>query len=274
MILGGESIEDRLNAGEIFQKDSWVKSSIKEASYALRVDTKRMVVGGQIYEPKGNVYSRPFIEIEPGSIAILSTVEKFCMPGDLVGKLGIRLYYASKGLTGLMGIQVDPFYGRDDTKKGCTYERLYIKVANFGNETVRFSRTETVFNIEFSEVKKAKYLPKTPTWDRIKESLANQENSDWTYMTRVNHNAKEDVNSVRQSQQSVVLFGVFLVSITILVAMLALIFSVENAPNWVTDWGWKLLIGLFIMAALSISFFVVVTGLAFLKTSGLLGKRE
>ena len=53
------------------------------------------------------------------------------MPGDLVGKIGIRFDYASIGLTGLMGIQVDPLFGRDLDK-----ERLYVRVANLGNAPI------------------------------------------------------------------------------------------------------------------------------------------
>ena len=34
------------------------------------------------------------------------------MPADLVGKIGIRFNHAALGLTGLMGIQVDPNYGQ------------------------------------------------------------------------------------------------------------------------------------------------------------------
>ena len=280
MILGSDSIRARLQAGDIFHPESWVDSSIKEASYALRVDTKRMVVGGKIYEPGGNRYSEPFIEIEPGRIAILSTIERLCMPADLAGKLGIRLEYASMGLTGLMGIQVDPGYGQNHQD-----ERLFIKVANFGNETVRVSPGDAVFNIEFSYVENSITVDKPSTWERIKKGLGNQKTRDWTYMTQVDSDAQDiesrvtqrvsgDVDSIRQGQQSVVLFGVFLVSITILGVMLTLLFSVDNAPNWIAEWGWILLVALFAIAAISVSFFVIVTGVGFLKASGVLGKRE
>ena len=88
-----------------------------------------------------------YIEIDPGKIAILSTIEKVTMPSDLVGKIGIRLDYALLGLTGLMGIQVDPYYGHD--KEG---ERLFIRVANFGNDPIRLSPGDRVFTFELHEV--------------------------------------------------------------------------------------------------------------------------
>ena len=302
MILGSSKIRERLEKKQIFRKDTWIDGSIKEASYALRVANDGMVVGGKMYEPGRGNYPNPFIEIEPGSIAILSTVEQLCMPCDLVGKLGIRLEFASKGLTGLMGMQVDPFYGQNHDN-----ERLYIKVANFGNEPVRISPEAPVFNIEFSMVEGADNPKKPSTWTRIKDSLANQEHSDWTYMTKVNLDAQNiesrvtqrfasdvasvrqevasdvarvrqrftsDVESIRQGQQSVVMFGVFLVSITILGVMLGLIFSVDNPPNWVTQWGWIILMALFTIAVVAILIFVVTAGFAFYKATGGRKKRE
>lgn len=269
MILGSERIKERLEQREIFRQGTWIDSSIKEASYALRVADDGMVLGGKIYEPGKDFHSKRFIEIEPGRIAILSTVERLCMPSDLVGKLGVRLDFASKGLTGLMGIQVDPYYGQNHTD-----ERLFIKVANFGNETVRFSPGATVFNIEFSEVSHSSNPCKPSTWERIIESLENQENSDWTYMTKVDIDARgaesrviRDVDSIREGHQSVVMFGIFLVAITILGVMITLMLNVKDAPNWVANAGWIAFITLFSLATLAIVWFIVVAGAIFWKSS-------
>jgi len=270
MILGGKSIEARLNAGQIFRKDTWEKSSIKEASYALRVANDGMVIGDDIYEPGKNYYSKPFIEIEPGRIAILSTVERLCMPNDLAGKLGIRLDYASRGLTGLMGIQVDPCYGQNRPD-----ERLFIKVANFGNETVKIPPGDAVFNIEFSKVENPITVDKPSTWERIKRSIADQpsETRDWTYMTRVQTDAQgiesrvgRDIDSIREGPQSVVMFGVFLVAITILGVMITLILNVDSAPNWVAEWGWIALMVILFVAVLAIVVFVTIVGITFWGT--------
>ena len=276
MILGSDAIRERLDNGEIFRRGTWAPKSIKEASYSLRVASDEMVVGGTIYEPGGNIYSMPFIEIGPGRIAILSTMERLFMPGDLVGKLGIRLDYASKGLTGLMGIQVDPFYGQNHPA-----ERLYIKVANFGNESVRFLPGEAVFNIEFSKVTGAVNPNKPSTWERIKKSLADQEHSDWTYVTRVQSDMEDraqkleqdtekqvsrGIEGVRDNQQSVVMFGVFLVAITILGVMLAILLSVDNPPNWVAEWGWIVLFVFFFVSAAAIAGFVTVAAIVLWKT--------
>ena len=127
MILSGEALKMRMVNGQIFKRNTWSLEAIKEASYALRVAPDGLMVNGKRYWP-GKHFIDGDIKIEAGKIAILSTVERLDMPADLVGKIGVRFDYASLGLTGLMGIQVDPFFGwgHDD-------ERLYVRVANLGN---------------------------------------------------------------------------------------------------------------------------------------------
>ena len=288
MILGTKEIKQRLHAGEIFRKDTVSKSSIKEASYALRVADTGMVVDGVVFKPDGEPYPNPIIEIKPGCIAILSTKERLYMPGDLVGRLGVRLDFASRGLTGLMGIQVDPYYGTDHPTRD---ERLFIKVANFGNETVKIKPGDAVFNIEFSEVKGAAKPdpPKRPTWDRLLEELVNQEHSDWTFVARVQMNSdkradelenqmskdltetrtqqQRELSGIRDNQQSVVLFGVFLVAITILAVAIGVILNVKYAPSWITSGGWILLMVLCIIATAAILAFVGVAGWGYLMST-------
>lgn len=297
MILGTEKILERLEKGEIFHKGTWESECLKEASYALRVAPDGMVVGGNAYGP-GKRYPHRVIKIEPGRIAILSTKERLCMPGDLVGKLGVRLDFASMGLTGLMGIQVDPYYGVDHEQ-----ERLYIKVANFGNKTVDIRPGNTVFNVEFSIVEKARKpsRPKQETWYRIRDALDDQGPSDWTYVARVQatlnqradelqnnqqdmevnlnqraddlqNNQQKELSGIRNNQQSVVMFGVFLVAVAILGTLIGVILNVENAPNWVTNWGWIILLALCGISVAALVSFVVVASIGFLKVTNRLPK--
>ena len=146
MILSGETIVEHLRDGQIFRDGTWDEESIMEASYALRLANDGLLIDGQFYDP-GVPYAGTYIAIEPGKIAILSTVELLNMPGNLVGKVGVRFNPSVKGLTGLMGIQVDPLYGRakDD-------ERLFVRVANLGNDTVKLLVEEIVFTFELHEV--------------------------------------------------------------------------------------------------------------------------
>lgn len=250
MILSGEAILERLRDGQIFRQGTWDETSIKEASYVLRLASDGLLVNGKFYGP-GEPYTESYISIEPGKIAILSTKERLNMPENLVGKIGIRLDAALKGLVGLMGIQVDPMYGQDQED-----ERLYIRVANLGNETVKFTPGEPVFTFELHEITgvvRPLSPPKDPTWPRLKKELSTQNDASWSYVTRVQSETASAIGSIRDYLQPLVMFGIFLVSVTILGVAISLILSVRDTPevsvpSWVTNWGWILLMFTLTMA--------------------------
>ena len=181
-----------------------------------------------------------------------------------------------------MGIQVDPYYGTDSPD-----ERLFIKVANFGNETVEVNAGDAVFNIEFSEVEEAAKPdpPKRPTWDRLLEELVNQQHSEWTFVARVqtdldvradeleskiakdlnetSTHQQRELEGIRNNQQSVVMFGVFLVAITILSASVVAILNVKDAPTWIANIGRIFLLVFCGIATTAIGVFVGFAGWAF-----------
>ena len=285
MILGTRQILNRLSHGEIFRDGTWVLESVKEASYALRVADDGMIVGDNIIEP-GAKNALPEIEIQPGRIAVLSTIERLCMPPDLVGRLGVRLEFASKGLVGQMGIQVDPYYGCGEDEN----VRLYIKVANLGNRNVVIEPGARVFNIEFSEVAGAEQQgEKDDTWNRLMRTVGDPSHQDWTYLTQINENLDtkaDEINEVvaektkelsddltmrlgwiRDNQQAVVMFGVFLVAVTILAAMVGAILDADGAPPLVTDFGWGVLLFLCGVATVAIVVFLLLIGVVLWRTS-------
>ena len=264
MILSGQEIERRVRQGQIFKANTWVSSSIKEASYALRVAPDGLVLEGRQFRP-GEEYPGQDLAIEPGKIAILSTIERLDMPVDLVGKIGIRIDHALKGITGLMGIQVDPLYGNDKED-----ERLFVRVANLGNETVRLRPRDEVFTFELHTVDGRVDAPSPPrrsTWERIEQVLAGQENSSWSYVTRVRDELSEESKGIRDTLntetqrvrdylQPIVMFGIFLVAVTILGVALTVILSVRDTPevqvpSWVTGWAWAVLMSTLVAATLA-----------------------
>ena len=262
MILSGDEILKRLNSGEIFRKGTWDEGSIKQASYALRVAPDGLMLGGRRY-PRDKDFEGD-AKIKPGEIAILSTKERLNMPGDLVGKLGIRFDYATQGLTGLMGIQVDPFFGW-----GHDEERLYMRVANLGNEPISIPSCADVFTFELHRVSGNVPTPTSPRkemWYRLQEVLEEQDNSSWSNVTQVQmaighieKRLESDIKGIRDYLQPLVMFGIFLVAVTILGVALSVILTVRDTPTtsvptWVTDWGWWVLLG-------TLSFAAVMTGL-------------
>ena len=251
MILSRQAIQDRLSNGQVLKQGTWVKESIKEASYALRVAPDGLILEGKRYRP-GKDFVDGNIEIKPGAIAIFSTLERLNMPGDLVGKLGIRFDYASQGLTGLMGIQVDPFFGW-----GHDNERLYIRVANLGNDPVSFCVGTEVFSFELHAVEGNVPIPSSPRvemWLRLQEVLGDQTHLSWSYVTSVQHDLQAQgtrldgrLEEIRDYLQPLVMFGIFLVAVTILGVALSVIVSGYDipqafVPSWVKDWGWALLL--------------------------------
>ena len=182
MILSREEFCRRLKKGQIFKECTWDDKHLKEASYALRVASDGLMLEGTQYRPNED-FIKGDIEIQPGKIAILSTVEHLNMPRDLVGKIGIRFKYACQGLTGLMGIQVDPFYGW-----GHERERLFIRVANLGNDPISIPTCAEVFTFELHKV--SGYVPepaerRISMWHRIQDTLANQTHTSWSNVTQV-----------------------------------------------------------------------------------------
>ena len=274
MILSGEGILERLKGGQIFKQGTWDDESIKEASYALRVAGDGLMLGGKPFLPEKD-FLEGDITIDPGEIAILSTIERLDMPGDLVGKIGIRFDYASQGLTGLMGIQVDPFYGW-----GHPNERLYIRVANLGNESISIPPRADVFTFELHGVDGHVPEPTAPRlgmWHRLQDILANQDHASWSNVTKVqvdvdrlNTRFDSATNEVRDYLQPLVMFGIFLIAVTILGVALTVIVTGSDTPeiyvpSWVRDWGWKVLLGTlsFAAAATGVIGCITVGGIAY-----------
>ena len=235
MILGQNEIHNRLKNDQIFRKDTWKPDCIKEASYVLRIAIDGLLLDGKFYDPfdQKNRYKGDYIVINPGKIAILSTLEELIMPADLVGKIGIRLEFALLGLTGLMGIQVDPLFGHDKE-----HERLYIRVANFGNEPIRLLPGDEVFTFELHEVAgNVPAKPKENAWPRIKRTLRDLDDASWSYVTRVESNLLAETENLKNYLQPLVMFGVFLVAVSILGVTIAVLLQTPR-PEEVIGSSW------------------------------------
>lgn len=224
-----------------------------------------MLIDGKFYDP-GVYFEGDYIEVKPGKIAILSTLERMTMPPDLVGRIGIRLEYAQQGLTGLMGIQVDPLYGHDKDD-----ERLFIRVANFGNESIKLSPGAEVFTLELSKVKgDVTCKSKESTWPRLKDALRHQSDSSWSYVTRVEQDLSAQTENIRENLQPVVMFGVFLVSATILGVVIAVLMQVPTpvevqSIQWLDIWKQVLLLSVLTIGALGTAWVGFLAGFRFLR---------
>ena len=88
---------------------------------------------------------------------------------------------------------------------------------------------------------------------------------------RIENRLTAQLNNVRDYLQPLVMFGIFLVAITILRVALTVIVAGSDVPEtyvptWVRDWGWKVLLG-------SLSFGAAMTGIVGIVTVLALGAR-
>ena len=113
-------------------------------------------------------------------------------------------------------------------------------------------------------------------WLRLQETLAQQTFSSDSNITQVNSDLMElsrrlrsDITGIREYLQPLVMFGIFLIAVTILGVALTVIVTGSDTPEtyvptWVRDWGWKVLLGTLSFAAsvTGVIGLIVVGGLA------------
>lgn len=134
--LPHDIIEKMIKCGMLL-KDS-DPSMVKGASYDLRLGDE-YYYGGKIryLSPKD-----PILTIEPYDYAIVSCVEKACIPRDIIAKFGLSVSLFCQGIILSNGPQVDPgFHGT-----------LFCLLFNTSNKTVYLKRGQHYATIEFNKL--------------------------------------------------------------------------------------------------------------------------
>ena len=233
--------EIKKRASDIFTSKSWHENCIQEATYDLRVDIKPLLrIDGKSYD-KDNPYTRSYVKIEPGELAMLPTVESFRMPGDLVGSIKIKLSHSRMGLTPLFGPKIDPHFGRE--RNG---ERMYLWVSNLGLKPIHIERKDPVFTVEFHKLHGGDPLPKPKEsayskfarqihdmppernlgfTGRIQDHVAAQFKDNFTGYQRQLTRFESRLDGLERGNHQVVQFGIFLVASALLAGAIAAIFA-------------------------------------------------
>jgi deoxycytidine triphosphate deaminase len=107
------------------------QGSVQGASYDLRVANTKMILPDGTRIPEGQYFGQPF-HLQPGDVALVSSLERIHMPPDLCGAISIKFSYASKGILMLMGMNVDPGYGCSDPEG----MRLHFILANMSTSVL------------------------------------------------------------------------------------------------------------------------------------------
>jgi len=145
-VITYESIKHSLP--KIFQKGTYALSSVEAASYNLRVDDSELIIDGVLYHEK-NPYpyekNNGCIVIPKRKISVLTSIEIFQMPANMVARGGLSLGFTSRGVIPLFGAQVDPHF----TGK-------YIAILwNASNQDIQLHKGDHLIKLEFHKTDKA-----------------------------------------------------------------------------------------------------------------------
>jgi dCTP deaminase len=142
-------VREAIEAGDI-GLEPMAEESLQPASYDLRLGDKALVTRSQDIEKlrkriedkqasETSVVKDGTVSIPAGAFALVVTREKVRLSTSYAGHLGLRSYYARKGLLLLAGLQVDPgFEGY-----------LVLGLANLSPRAVQIDYEDEIATLEF-----------------------------------------------------------------------------------------------------------------------------
>lgn len=196
--------------------ENWDEECIRPASYDLRLG-KSYAVGG-----KREILSeeKPFLEIPPQEVAIVSTYEKINMPRFLIGRWGSRVKWTYEGLVWAGGPQVDPGY----------HGRLLCPLYNLSSKTVTLKYKQRIVSMDFVKTtpftkNKCKEYGKAKPIDEYKWDMAS---APADLLNRV----KKTENEIEKFRESIQVFRhTTFVVLSLLIAAIALISATPILPQ-------------------------------------------
>lgn len=270
LLSGNELLRALEVPNRIFREGSWEPGRIRGAGYSVRLACDLLVVpqapGESRYQAIGPQDARKNIRLMPGDSALISTVEKFSFDFDISATIFEKFTLAAQGLLMLHGGAVHPGYGREmDPQSGSWVpkpdERLYFIVANVGPEDIYLRERDEIAYLQFFEVLPAEKREEIKNLgfehlSRLFNADHNTEDGGMSYFRGVRdlrNEFKRDLKEIRDdidrldakvkitetsidrvsnASNAIVVFGVFLVGVTILgVVLSTLIGQIENLPE-------------------------------------------
>jgi deoxycytidine triphosphate deaminase len=249
-VLGRAEVERLLSEGaagreKVFVRGTWDRNQFRLAAYDLRIACDYLITPkGKRYWPAGKEgnqrLERPF-RIEPGEVAFVSSVEELRMPDDLAANIAVQFRSALKGILVMGGLLVDPGY----------HGRLHFQLANLGDEDFTIVPGETsVAAVQFLPViGKVAIEEKAPDSDALLKGLFYDDAEDPLpplafFSSTVT--AKDEIATVREiaerqdsevratklSTDQLVVFGVFLISASLLAGAVAALVDALAANSY------------------------------------------
>ena len=112
---------------------------LQPCSYDIRIGKEVFIASEDAESKLGNGES---FKISPGDYVIVNTFERFELPLNIYGRVGLKTTLSLKGLINLSGPHVDPGF------KGT----LSLGLSNFGPRTITIRSGDPAFTIEFEEL--------------------------------------------------------------------------------------------------------------------------
>lgn len=227
-VLSGDEIERRITQGqksgdpEIFEPASWNPEGLRPAAYDLRIARDLLILpdGTRYWHdgPPGRRKRTTSFVLEPRDVAFASSVEEVRMPADLAGNVAPKARQERQGILIMGGMLVDPGY------RG----RLHFQLANVGDEAFTIVPGETsLASLQLLQVEcpSAHVSFEAPSSDDLLESLFYPDAKDplppLAFFSNVDKLTEQvtaqgvALDSTTRSMDQLLVFGVFLVSITL-----------------------------------------------------------
>jgi deoxycytidine triphosphate deaminase len=283
----------------LFMKGTCSPHQIKGAGYDLRLSGDMWIQprtpGGRLIETRPDLdldeaesaHQRREITLKPGDSAVVTTIERFSLDFDASALIGPKFSQAARGLVLFHGMAAHPGYGRKkDDVRGTwevTGEPLYLVVANAGPFSVILHDGDEIAYVQFFKVAGV-VPPKTVAntgWLTLQKLFGGGQGADGALLyfrqaadvaARVDELEKKlnaqvmevetTVDRAKESMNTVVLFGVFLVAATLLGLALSMsLDAINSLPDQLHGWKVGAVIG--VASALAVVLVVLVV-LAFL----------
>jgi deoxycytidine triphosphate deaminase len=234
VVLSRKDIMARL--ADIFEAKTYDANSVDRAAYNLRLDDQEMILNGELYYHGENTY--PYaqhhgkIVLPARKISILTTIEKFHLPLDLVARGGISLRLANKGLIGFFGPQIDPGY------RG----RFIAVVWNSGSHDIELDKENHIVKIEFhalstpskegfrkpKDIKEMeRFITEKSLLEDVEVKLALME-SGLNNTKATLDKQRIEISEIKEGYRSTVLFGIFLVASAVIGVVLTQLIEQAN----------------------------------------------
>ncbi len=250
-VLSGQRLLDIIkgDSERIFRKSSWDRKQLKGSGYDLRLAGDLLVIppnpGDHDYEQYERGKFRRDFALAPGDSALVSTMEECTFDWNISAIIGPKFGLAAQGLLVLQGMAAHPGYGRE--RQGNKWvpkehgERLYFIIVNVGPNFVALQQGQDIAFLQIFEVDPPTVVAPVENvgFDRLGSLFRTDkagaagglryfrmvkdiEDKVNAIDVKVNY-AKNSVDQVSNTSNMIVVFGVFLVSTTVLGFALAML---------------------------------------------------